>query len=166
MCTQSNEDKNLILHKHTQIQKWNMFQRTFKVSTHTQTRCFPSFLLYQTHLRRFVGNILLFRQHARRQSLHHYKYEAPWLWMRANGFSYTTKKSYEWMTHKSGHEVTRAECCDWMKVNVEVKKKKVCTSTLHKVHSSFQHRAGGGLNLYSWGGPMRKCLFRMHRLTY
>lgn len=43
--------------------------------------------------------------------------------MRANGFGYKTK-SYEWMTHKSFHEVTRAECRDWMKVNIEGKKKK------------------------------------------
>lgn len=43
--------------------------------------------------------------------------------MRANGFGYKTK-SYEWMTHKSFHEVTRAECRDWMKVNIEGKKRK------------------------------------------
>ena len=43
--------------------------------------------------------------------------------MRANRFSYKTKR-YEWMTHNSCHEVTSVEFCDWMEVNVEVRKKK------------------------------------------
>lgn len=42
-----------------------------------------------------------------------------------------TSQRYEWMTHKSCHEVTTTKCCDWMEVKVEVKKKKAaCTSPL------------------------------------
>lgn len=35
-----------------------------------------------------------------------------------------TGQWYEWMTHNSCHEVTSVEFCDWMEVNVEVKKTK------------------------------------------
>lgn len=75
--------------------------------------------------------------------------------MRANGFKYETK-SYEWMTHKSFHEVTRAECRDWMKVNIEggEKKKKKEAALLHYarcIRPSSTERVAGWICIHGVG---------------
>lgn len=78
------------------------------------------------------------------------------------------RQKYEWMSHSARHEVISVGFCDWMEVDVK-KKEKGCTSSRRVearcVCPSNSERVAAEGNLYSCGGPMRKRLFRMHRLT-
>jgi len=47
------------------------------------------------------------------------------------GFGQREAPRYEWMTHNGCHEVTSVEFCDWMEVNVEVKKERRDAVFLH-----------------------------------
>lgn len=75
-----------------------------------------------------------------------------------------THKQLAWSHLSSFLWLDGNKCCDGKK-----KERHLCTSPLWaeaRCICPSSSELGGGGNLYSCGAPMRKCLFRMHRLTY
>jgi len=68
--------------------------------------------------------------------------------MRAYRFSY--KKMYEWMSHKTCHEVTTVEFCDWMEVDVEKEQKRKEQAVL--LHDGLKQGASVLPALSGWRG--------------